>query len=116
MRKVYLPGDDIISQGDTTSREMYLLVRGTVKVLVDEVEVADLEEGSFFGENALLTDSPRNATVMACDYCDVLMLPRKSFQSCLAQHPPLRKSIEDTASQRTRVQEKQFSTHDTLIF
>jgi len=101
VRKVYLPGDDIISEGDT-SREMYLLVRGNVKVLVDEMEVADLEEGSFFGENALLSDTPRNATVMAVDYCDVLMLPRKSFQACLAQHPPLRKSIEDTAAQRTK--------------
>jgi len=101
VRKVYLPGDDIISEGDT-SREMYLLVRGSVKVLVDEMEVADLEEGAFFGENALLTDTPRNATVMAVDYCDVLMLPRKSFQACLAQHPPLRKSIEDTAAMRTK--------------
>jgi len=102
VRKIYLPGDDIISEGDTNSREMYLLVRGKVKVLVDEVEVADLEEGAFFGENALLSDTPRNATVMAVDYCDVLMLPRKSFQACLMTHQSLRRSIEETAALRTK--------------
>ena len=79
-RKVYLPEDEIIQEGDDYIHELYLLVRGRVRVLMGELQVAELKEGSFFGEAALLTDQPRNASVVAMEYCDVLILAREDLQ------------------------------------
>jgi hypothetical protein len=58
------PGDRIIREGEV-GREMYLLSRGSVDVLVAGAVVARLKGPTFFGEGALLTSERRTATVRA---------------------------------------------------
>jgi len=55
----------IIKQGDTidSSSFVYFLMSGTVSVTVDDQEVKQLAEGSYFGELALLSNKPRAATI-----------------------------------------------------
>ena len=43
-------------------------------------EVARLEEGAYFGEIALLTSKPRQATVTAAGELVVLTMDRKTFK------------------------------------
>ena len=73
-------GDTIIRQGET-GEECYLLRSGRAEVLAQgpqggERNLATLGPGSLFGEAALLTDEPRNATVRALDPCTLLSLRR----------------------------------------
>jgi CRP-like cAMP-binding protein len=42
--------------------------------------VAELGAGDFFGDRALLTDAPRNATVSALDQVEVYTIGRETFQ------------------------------------
>jgi len=55
----------IIKQGDTidSSSFVYFLMSGTVSVIVDGQEVKKMEQGSYFGELALLSSKPRAATI-----------------------------------------------------
>jgi putative peptide zinc metalloprotease protein len=73
-------GEDIIRQGDVGDR-CYLIRSGEAEVLLTtesgEVRrLATLPVGAVFGEAALLTDSPRNATVRALEPCELLALHR----------------------------------------
>ena len=54
----------MITQGDTGTT-FYLLAEGKVRIRVDGEQVALLDSGAFFGEQALITAQRRNADVIA---------------------------------------------------
>lgn len=56
-------GEKIFSLGNT-SKEMFFIIGGTVGIVINDVEVASLPRGSFFGEMAYITNKPRNATAI----------------------------------------------------
>ena len=64
----YAAGETIIREGDT-STEMFIIQEGKVAVTKrigdNEVFLATLQRGDFFGEMSLLESLPRNATVRA---------------------------------------------------
>jgi putative peptide zinc metalloprotease protein len=83
-------GETIIRQGETGEEECFLLRSGRVEVLVrgaqgDERSLATLGPGSLFGEVALLTDEPRNATVKALEPCTLLTLRRTDLLEALGE-------------------------------
>jgi len=72
-------GEMLVRQGET-GQACYLVRRGTMQVFREEAGVehhlATLEPGSLFGEAALLTDTPRNASVRAVTAGNLLVLQR----------------------------------------
>jgi putative ABC transport system ATP-binding protein len=84
----FAPGDTIIREGDP-GEEFFLVAAGRVSVTMrhpgdTEREVAVLGKGQFFGERALITGEPRNATVRALDEVDAYVLDQKDFHTALA--------------------------------
>jgi CRP-like cAMP-binding protein len=82
-------GETIIRQGEA-GEVCYLLRSGRVEVLArgvqgDERNLATLGPGSLFGEAALLTDEPRNATVRALQPCTLLALRRTDLLEVLGE-------------------------------
>jgi len=57
-------GEDLVRQGDP-GRELFLLLDGVLKVLVDGVPVAELGPGAVGGERALLEGGNRTSTLRA---------------------------------------------------
>lgn len=97
-------GTVIIRQGDEGDK-FYLIKRGEVDVIVnqgqpDEARVATLSKGQFFGETALLTGAPRNATVIARQDVELYTLDKPHFQSAIAASEPFRKELEKILFQR----------------
>ena len=72
------PGETAIEQGDIGD-SFYAIGAGHVDVLRDGDVIADLGPGRHFGEIALLTDAPRNATVRAHTPMRVFRLDREGF-------------------------------------
>lgn len=82
-------GEDIIRQGET-GESCYLLRAGKVQVVTQDGEterrLATLNPGTLFGEAALLTNAPRNATVRALEPCELLVLHRADLLEAMQAH------------------------------
>merc|ERR1719272_361151 len=72
------PGTKIINQGDE-GNEFFIIKTGTAKVEVNGNMVATLKAGDYFGENALLHDEARNASIVCQSKIEGLKLTRKAF-------------------------------------
>jgi putative ABC transport system ATP-binding protein len=79
-------GAVIVRQGDPGDK-FYVIKAGTVEVIVEDAgkrrTVAALGPGNFFGEAALLTGAPRNATVIAKEDLEVHTLAKEQFQAVI---------------------------------
>jgi voltage-gated potassium channel len=96
--KRFRKGEIIIrenSQGDA----MYFIVKGSVSVIKKDF-LKVLLKGDFFGEIALLRDTPRTATIKANEKCELLELSRYDFKNLISSKPELLKEIEKVAKQR----------------
>eukprot|EP01065_Artemidia_motanka_P022504 TRINITY_DN2670_c5_g1_i1.p1 TRINITY_DN2670_c5_g1~~TRINITY_DN2670_c5_g1_i1.p1 ORF type:complete len:941 (+),score=314.63 TRINITY_DN2670_c5_g1_i1:34-2823(+) len=77
------PGEMVIEFGDVGAK-MYFVLHGFCDVLVPNVgSVAVLRRGDFFGEVALLSDTPRTADIKTLTYCDFFVLHRAEFQDLI---------------------------------
>jgi CRP-like cAMP-binding protein len=78
----YLPGEIVFDEGEE-GQALYLVMSGQVGISRagdgPRREVAVLGPGSFFGDMALLDDSPRNAQARALDECEVAVFFRADF-------------------------------------
>eukprot|EP00420_Gonyaulax_spinifera_P036203 CAMPEP_0197884792 /NCGR_PEP_ID=MMETSP1439-20131203/11115_1 /TAXON_ID=66791 /ORGANISM="Gonyaulax spinifera, Strain CCMP409" /LENGTH=788 /DNA_ID=CAMNT_0043504535 /DNA_START=56 /DNA_END=2422 /DNA_ORIENTATION=+ len=72
------PGQTIIEQG-ATGEEFFLIKSGTCTVYINEKMVAELKAGDYFGENALLREQPRTATIKVKNPVEMLCLTREKF-------------------------------------
>ena len=86
-RKSFPRSTVIINAGDVTE-SLYVVISGRMKVMMSddegqEVILAILGPGEYFGEMGLVDDSPRSATVVALEACELLSLAKRDFNSCL---------------------------------
>lgn len=84
---------------------MYFIATGEVEVRLGP-EVVRLGPGEFFGEIALLTSAPRNATVVTAQPCTLLTLDIVDFRQLLARQPDLAAVVADEAERRRLVNEE----------
>lgn len=89
---VYSQGETIIRHG-TAGDSMFIVQDGTVSVRVGEEEVAQLSEGEFFGEMALLTGEARTANVIALTDVVAVEITKAALQPVLHDHPELAAAI-----------------------
>ncbi|HPR65025.1 MAG TPA: cyclic nucleotide-binding domain-containing protein [Thermoanaerobaculia bacterium] len=85
------PGNTVITEGETGTT-MFAVVEGKVRVTTrapggEEVHLADMGPGDFFGEGSLLTSKPRTATVTTAEECQLLEFPRTKMDEIIARHP-----------------------------
>jgi putative ABC transport system ATP-binding protein len=81
-KRQFVAGDVVIRQGES-GEEFYLISDGTVDIMREGHEVAQLGSGDFFGEAALITGEPRNATVVANDNVETYVLAKAEFQAAI---------------------------------
>jgi CRP-like cAMP-binding protein len=91
-------GAVIYRRGDSGDK-FYLIRRGAVEVVTERTG-ARLREGDYFGEGALVTDEPRNATAVAREEVETYTLTREHFREALAASVSLKEELLKTYLQR----------------
>lgn len=86
------PEQVIFEQGDY-GEEMYIIKRGKVQVLRDYSILAELSDHAFFGEMALVSEEPRNATVKAIEEVEALVLKKDQFRELLESKPSIASTV-----------------------
>ena len=77
-------GQYIVNEGDL-GKELFMIVKGEVEVVVGGNVVAVMKEGAGFGEMALIDSQPRSADIIAKNYVLVLKMESDDFLEILKQ-------------------------------
>jgi len=101
----YAPGDVLFKAGDPGDY-LHLIRSGSVTISNEingrDIVIAYLPSGNYVGELALLTDSPRTATVRAAVATETVQLPGAIFRELLACYPDLDTELRAKAQVRLR--------------
>jgi len=110
-QQFYGPGDTVIRIGEVGD-EMYVIGHGVVDVILEDGSVvAQLHEGQFFGEAALLKETTRNANVRASTYTDLYRLSKEDFLRIIELHPELLENMKNVTSRRKSDRRKAENAH-----
>ena len=90
----------VLTREGRTGKEFFVLVDGTAQVTKGDKKVAELKAGDWFGEIALLTDSPRTATVTATSPVDVLVITDRRFRTVVETMPSIALKVLSCVGER----------------
>ena len=92
-------GSVVIRQGEPGDR-FYAIERGTLSVEIDGKPVGQLAAGDYFGEIALLRDTPRTATVSVMNDASLVALARDEFLAAVTDHITASRAAMEAVDER----------------
>jgi ATP/ADP translocase len=104
----YPAGDIVIKEGEA-GETMFLIMNGTVSVIKgeakeggQEIELARIGTGDYFGEMALFEDAVRSATIRTAEESRFLVLHKQEFTEIVREYPQIALHICKALSSRMR--------------
>ena len=103
-RVSFAPGETIVAEGDPADR-FFVIAQGEVAISRrspegDEIKLAALGRGQFFGEVGILAETRRTATVRAVDDVELLALSWQKFQDTLERSDRAARNFSEIAKDR----------------
>ena len=98
--EIDVPAGKVLCEQGKPGFEFYLILDGTAMVKRNGRKVAELGPGGSFGELALLTRLPRNATVEASTPMTLLILGQREFSGLLDEVPGIAHKMLSSMAQR----------------
>ena len=99
----YGAGQEILNEGDP-GRSLFVIAKGKVRIWKNidgnELTLAHLEDGAFFGETALLAGAPRTANVSALSETELLEVTDGVLRDIAKKHPSVMESVKTVYRQR----------------
>ena len=92
-------GKDLTRQ-DAPGHEFFVLVEGTADVRRNGRKVRTLGPGDFFGEIALIANTPRTATVVAKTPLRTLVITDRAFRALMDKMPELQGKVMQVLAER----------------
>jgi CRP-like cAMP-binding protein len=92
-------GKELTRQGKP-GREFFVLVEGTADVIKNDRKVSTLKAMDFFGEIALIHQSPRTATVKATSPVRALVITDRNFRRLMAEQPEIQRKVLEALAER----------------
>ena len=92
-------GKVLIREGDT-GREFFVLIDGTAEVARGGKKVASIGPGDFFGEIALISRTPRNATITTTSPVRALVITDRAFRQLLDHSPQIQIGVLSALAER----------------
>ena len=105
---------EVIFEEGSHGDEMYIVHSGTVKLVkqspAGEIVIATIQPGEFFGEMALVDNTPRSVcAVAAADQTRLLALDRDKFLFLVSHQPAFALTIMHVLCQRIREMNQRLS-------
>ncbi len=104
-----LPPEEAVFREGSPGNAFFLIRDGEVNVYISlekkERLVAILGSGQFFGEMALLSDEPRNATVITTRRSDLVKISRENFFNIIKSDKTVLKELDEVVNSRKLNQE-----------
>jgi putative ABC transport system ATP-binding protein len=91
-KRHFVAGETIIRESEP-GEEFFLISDGEVEVIRADREIARMGPGDFFGEVALISGEPRNATVVAVEEVDTFVLGKADFEAAIATSQSFRDQL-----------------------
>jgi CRP/FNR family transcriptional regulator, cyclic AMP receptor protein len=92
-------GTDLTKEGKP-GREFFVLIEGTADVTRDGEKISELGPGDWLGEIALVTQSPRTATVAATSPVRVLVITDRAFRQVVTRIPGIAIKVMEKLGER----------------
>jgi CRP-like cAMP-binding protein len=99
-KQVELPEGNVLIREGEPGRDFFVLVEGTAEVRKGRRRVATLGKGDFAGEVALLTNTPRTATVRATSPVSALVVTSRGFSTLLDASPQIQRKVLKALAER----------------
>ncbi len=90
----------VLTQQGKSAREFFVLLEGNADVSKDGRRINQLGDGDFFGEIALISRSPRTATVTATTPVRALVITDRSFRRLLEESPQIQLKVLEALAER----------------
>jgi CRP-like cAMP-binding protein len=92
-------GDTFVAEG-ALGREVLMILEGTAVVSRDGEEIAEVGAGDFVGEQAVLTNQPRNASLIATTPVVATVFTPQEFRGLLHACPRIDLRMQELMAQR----------------
>ncbi|WP_228024920.1 Crp/Fnr family transcriptional regulator [cf. Phormidesmis sp. LEGE 11477] len=106
------PAGRTVLMEDSWGNAVYLIVSGWAKVRVQSgsgyVTLVILGKGEYFGEMAILNESPRSTDVAALSRVELVSIPAQLFLKSLFQDPQLHHRLLQSMVERLKQTQKRF--------
>ena len=98
-------GRTVVREGEH-GEEMYVLISGAARVSRKGRTLGTIGPGGFFGEMALLSRAPRNATVTVTEDARLMLLTPSRFHVILDNEPTIARCVMSVMADRLRESER----------
>lgn len=101
------PKKKVIFLENEDGDKLYVILKGSVKIIKasesgEEIILAILREGEFFGDMSLLDNKPRSATVITNEDCQLMIINRSSFEKMVITYPKISLKLMKELTSRLR--------------
>jgi CRP-like cAMP-binding protein len=110
----FYKGEIIFKEGQQ-AKTAYLIKSGVVtiqkKIENTQVTIAHINAGHIFGEMGIISGEPRNATALAEDYCELVVIDHEVLSKTLSESPMIIQAITKALIERLRSTSQQITPH-----
>lgn len=104
----YFPKDYVVFSEKDEGDTLYIIKDGNVKIIHPSIingkeeRIAVLNENNFFGEMALFSNEPRNASAVTLTECELFTLKREDFYELLLKDKNMASRVSEEFMRRVR--------------
>jgi CRP/FNR family transcriptional regulator, cyclic AMP receptor protein len=98
--EIDLPAGYVLTREGASGQELVVIVEGKADVSRRGRKINSVSSGDFVGEIAIVTESPRTASVTTTEPTQALVLTRRDFRTLMKRVPSIQLKVLDSLAAR----------------